>query len=98
VVHAGLAGIIQSLMFLTTFTKLNQVNLALYGGLFSFCNTRVNYSSLNLGGFDRDGGGNRYQSRLFILFLRGNSLGQTELNLVFSVFDHVPLYVLGFFR
>ena len=72
-VHAVLAGITRLQMLAINLTKLYVVDRALLGGLFVFIwlSNLVNY--LNLGGFDLDGGGNRYQSRLFILFSRGNS-------------------------
>ena len=65
-VHAGLVGITQSSMLVTTRTKLNQVIPGPRERAFLFlvvdCFTQV----FILGGFDQRGGGNRYQSHLLI--------------------------------
>ena len=69
-VHAVLAGITLSQMCHTTLTKLNLVNLVrlspIHSRAFSFYNTLVKDSSLNLGGLIDTRGGNRYQGSLLI--------------------------------
>ena len=66
-VHAVHAGITQSQMLATTRTKLNLVKLSpIHSRAFSIYNTRVKDSTLKLGGFDQDGGGNRYHDSSLI--------------------------------
>ena len=80
-------------------TKLNLVNLVrlspIQSRAFSFWYTQVNYSGLNLGGFDRDAGGNRYQSHLLILFLPSFYSVERGLNHVPTLFHFVFHLFLG---
>ena len=61
-VHAVHAGIIQSPMLATTLTKLNLVTSNPLRRVFSFLVVDSFTQVFNLGGIDRHGGGNRYQS------------------------------------
>ena len=80
-VHAVHVGITLSLMLVTRLIKLNLVKQSpILSRAFSIYNTRVKHSSLNLGGFDQGGGGNRYQ---------GSSLILTSLDQVLLGFNHV---------
>ena len=81
---------------ITGFNLVNPVRLSpTTSGAFSFCNIQVNYSGLNLGGFDRDAGGNRYQSHLLISFLPSFYSVQRGLNHVPALFHFVFHLFLG---
>ena len=67
-VHAVHAGIIQSPMLATTLTKFFLVVPSPLRRAFAFLIVDSFTQVFNLGGFDRDAGGNRYQSQLLILF------------------------------
>lgn len=83
-VHAVLAGITKLLMLAIWLTKLYLVNLSPLRRAFSFCNTIVKHSSLNLGVLIDTRGGNRYQGCLLIL----TSGLPSKLGL--TMFHHVP--------
>jgi hypothetical protein len=91
--HAVLAGITQSQMFHTTHTKLDLVKLSpIHSRAFSIYNTRVKDSTLKLGGFDQDGGGNRYHDSSLILTL------PTKLARVLTLFTMFHFVFSVYFR
>lgn len=65
-VHAVHAGITKLLMSHTLLTKFNLVNLSPLRRAFLFLVVDYFTQVLILGGFNLDGGGNRYQSQLLI--------------------------------
>jgi len=80
-------------MLATTLTKLNLVKLSpIHSRAFSIYNTRVKHSSLNLGGFDQGGGGNRYHDSSLILTL------PTKLTRVLTLFTMFHFMFSVYFR
>ena len=94
-VHAVHAGIIQSPMLATTLTKFNLVTSNPLRRVFSFLVVDSFTQVFNLGGIRRDGGGNRYQSQLLILFLPSFNSVQRGLNHVPTLFHFVFHLFLG---
>ena len=81
---------------ITGFNLVNPVRLSpIQSRAFSFCNTQVNHSSLILGGFDRDAGGNRYQSQLLIREFPSQTQVKLGLNHVPTLFHFVFHLFLG---